>query len=121
MRISDWSSDVCSSDLGKGIKPKEQREELGDYRIAAFDAPLESVDAYLLNINTNDAYAGLRERRATTREKNAPVSGWELAETLTSYSERGRAYVDSLHAILRSEEHTSELLYLMRILDVVLC
>ncbi|HEY9538480.1 MAG TPA: glucosaminidase domain-containing protein [Kiloniellaceae bacterium] len=86
---------------GKGIKPKEQREELGDYRIAAFDAPLESVDAYLLNINTNDAYAGLRERRATTREKNAPVSGWELAETLTSYSERGREYVDSLHAIMR--------------------
>src|SRR3546814_19261972 len=46
--------------------------------------------AYLLNINTNDAYAGLRERRATKREKNAPVSGWELAETLTRYSERGR-------------------------------
>src|SRR3546814_5299487 len=38
---------------------------------------------------------------STTREKNAPVSGWELAETLTSYSERGREYVDSLHAIMR--------------------
>lgn len=86
---------------GKGIKPKEQREGLGDYRIAAFDTPLESVEAYLLNINTNDAYAGLRERRAAMHQKNALVSGWELAETLTGYSERGSEYVDSLHAIMR--------------------
>ena len=86
---------------GKGIKPKEQREGLGDYRIAAFDTPLESVEAYLLNINTNKAYAGLRERRAAMRSKQELLSGWDLAETLTSYSERGQEYVESLHAIMR--------------------
>src|SRR3546814_14074729 len=26
MRISDWSSDVCSSDLGIGIQPEEQTQ-----------------------------------------------------------------------------------------------
>src|SRR3546814_6746764 len=25
MRISDWSSDVCSSDLGQGLHPADQR------------------------------------------------------------------------------------------------
>ncbi len=29
------------------------------------------------------------------------ISGWELAETLDKYSERGAAYVDSLHDIMR--------------------
>ncbi len=86
---------------GKGIKPKEQRKGLGDYRIAAFDTPLESVEAYLLNINSNDAYKDLRERRAAMRVKQEDLSGWELAETLTSYSERGQEYVESLHAIMR--------------------
>ena len=86
---------------GKGIKPKEQREDLGDYRIAAFDTPLESVESYLLNINTNRAYAALRDRRAEMRARGEAISGWDLAETLTSYSERGAEYVESLHAIMR--------------------
>jgi uncharacterized FlgJ-related protein len=86
---------------GKGIKPKQQREGLGDYRIAAFDTPLESVEAYLLNINTNNSYKELRERRAAMRARQEDLSGWELAEALTSYSERGPEYVESLHAIMR--------------------
>jgi len=86
---------------GEGIKPKEQREGLGDYRIAAFDTPLDSVEAYLLNINSNQAYAPLRAGRAEARRNGEAPSGWELAKTLTSYSERGADYVDSLHAIMR--------------------
>ena len=86
---------------GKGIKPKDQREELGDYRIAAFDTPLESVSAYLHNINTHPAYVDLRSQRALMRQSGELLSGWKLAETLTQYSERGADYVGSLHAIMR--------------------
>jgi len=86
---------------GKGITPKEQRAGMGDYKIAAFDTPLESVEAYLLNINTHDSYRGLRDKRAEMRAQNATPTGWDLAETLTSYSERGPEYVKSLHAIMR--------------------
>lgn len=87
---------------GKGIKPKEQREGMGDYRIAAYDAPLESVQAYMLNINTHPSYEALRTARAEMRaEGDEFLSGWELAETLTRYSERGAEYVDSLHTIMR--------------------
>ena len=86
---------------GKGIKPQQQREGMGDYRIAAFETPLHSVMAYMRNLNTHAAYAGLRTRRAELRAKGERISGWTLAETLDKYSERGAAYVESLHAIMR--------------------
>ncbi len=83
------------------IKPKEQREELGNYGIAAFETPLLSMVAYMRNLNTHPAYDGLREKRAALRGAGEPLSGRTLAETLTSYSERGSEYVESLHAIMR--------------------
>lgn len=86
---------------GDGIMPKEQRTAKGDYKIAAYDAPLGSVQAYILNINTNAAYADLRKRRAAMRAAGETISGWKLAETLTRYSERGPAYVESLHTLMR--------------------
>ncbi len=86
---------------GKGIKPEQQREGMGDYRIAAFESPLGSVMSYMMNLNTHAAYAALRARRAQMRADGERISGWELAETLDKYSERGAAYVDSLHGIMR--------------------
>jgi len=86
---------------GKGIKPQEQRAGKGDYRIAAFETPLQSVMAYMQNLNTHPAYAALRTRRAEIRAKGERISGWTLAETLDKYSERGAAYVKSLHGIMR--------------------
>lgn len=86
---------------GDGITPKEQRSGKGNYKIAAYDSPLDSVKAYILNINTNAAYADLRKRRAAMRAAGESISGWKLAETLTRYSERGPAYVESLHALMR--------------------
>ncbi len=86
---------------GKGMKPKEQRAELGNYGLASFDKPLLSVEAYLLNLNTNRAYKKLREKRAAMRNSGKKPSGWELAKTLDKYSERGTAYIDTLHTIMR--------------------
>jgi uncharacterized FlgJ-related protein len=84
-----------------GITPENQRKELGDYRIAAFETPLQSVMAYLQNLNSHPAYAELRGKRAELRSQGLRLSGYELAKTLTRYSERGPEYVDSLHAIMR--------------------
>ena len=86
---------------GKGIKPKSQRKELGDHRIAAFDSPIQSVEAYMLNINTHPAYNTLRDKRARFRREGNSVSGTILAGTLVKYSERGEEYVKSLRAIMR--------------------
>ena len=88
----------------EGIKPQQQRAELGDYKIASHETPMHSVIAYMQNLNTNSSYEALRERRAELRSAGTKITGWELAKTLTKYSERGQAYVDSLHALMKINE-----------------
>jgi uncharacterized FlgJ-related protein len=84
----------------EGIVPEEQREGMGDYKIASFETPLESVQGYMLNINSHDAYGELRTLRAAVRSEGREPTGRELAQALTSYSERGPEYVDGLLAIM---------------------
>lgn len=86
---------------GEGIKPQKQRADLGNYKIASYETPLHSVIAYMHNLNTHKAYSALRARRAELHKAGTKVTGWELAKTLTSYSERGQAYVDSLHSLMK--------------------
>lgn len=87
---------------GKGITPEQQRSHLGDYKIAAFETPLQSVMAYMQNLNTHRAYSELREYRARLRRKGVVnLSGSDLTSKLGGYSERGQAYVDSLNTIMR--------------------
>ncbi len=86
---------------GRGMKPKQHREALGDYGVARFDSPQESVAAYMLNLNTHASYQRLRQQRAELRASKGKISGYELAKTLNKYSERGQGYVDSLHALMR--------------------
>ena len=85
---------------GNGIKPKQQRTELGNYGIARFDSPLASVEGYMLNINSNSAYKSLRGLRAKQVAENKKFSGTLLAGTLTKYSERGEAYIKGLRALI---------------------
>jgi len=85
---------------GKGIKPKEQRANLGNYGIAAFDSPQDSIEAYMLNLNTHRAYQRMRQKRAVFRQQDKQPTGWDLAKTLDKYSERGADYVKSLHSIM---------------------
>ena len=87
--------------FGKGMAPLQRREEKGEYSIAAFESLLDSVMAYMRNINSHPAYQELRRVRAATRHNGRAVSGHELAKTLTSYSERGDDYIHTLHTIMR--------------------
>jgi len=85
---------------GDGITPLKQRSVLGNYKIATYETPLQSVIAYMHNLNTHQAYKELRARRAELRKAGSKVTGWDLAKTLTKYSERGQAYVDSLRSLI---------------------
>lgn len=86
---------------GKGMVPKQQRKELGNYGLARFSSPLASVEGYMFNINTTSAYKKLRDLRAKLRDENKPISGLVLAGTLDKYSERGQAYIDSIRSMIR--------------------
>ncbi len=85
----------------KDTEPKARRAGRGDHRIAEFETPLDSVMDYMQTLNTHPAYADLRAKRAELRDGGQLVSGWALADTLATHSERGRQYVRSLHTIMR--------------------
>ena len=82
------------------ITPEQQRKELGNYGIAAFESLQESVCGYMLNLNTHNAYADLRNKRAELRQKGEKITGPVLAEQLTKYSERGEEYVKTLKSLI---------------------
>src|SRR3546814_3078003 len=114
MRISDWSSDVCSSDLAKEADV-----------IAMFDATLQAfgpLDGLVNNAGVVAPTADLAdmslERLKTVFDTNilgSVLCAREAARRMSTrrggqYEGRGGAIVN-----LRSEEHTSELQSLMRI------
>ncbi|MEE4173432.1 MAG: glucosaminidase domain-containing protein [Xanthomonadales bacterium] len=86
------------------LRPENQRESLGSYGVRAFDSPIESVRAYLFNLNTHRVYEDFRRQRERQRAgKPGPIEfdGLALAGTLQEYSERRQAYVDDLQGIMR--------------------
>ncbi|WP_028670592.1 glucosaminidase domain-containing protein [Saccharospirillum impatiens] len=85
---------------GCGLVP-EARNEGASHEVAAFDSARESVRRYMNNINTHNAYADLRARRASLRNEGNDVNGLALAPTLLRYSERGQEYVNELQAMIR--------------------
>ena len=89
---------------GKGMTPKEKRASKGNYGVAAYAWPLDSVESYMLNLNTHNAYAGLRKMRAELRASGRKVTGHDLTASLDRYSERGQEYVDTLRGIMRVNE-----------------
>jgi uncharacterized FlgJ-related protein len=86
---------------GKGMAPAQQRKELGNYGLARYETPLDSVKGYMYNINIGHAYEKFRNKRFELRKNKQKITGWELAKTLDKYSERGQAYIDGLHAMMK--------------------
>src|SRR3546814_4446319 len=92
MRISDWSSDVCSSDLvtlPSGENWRESATYVGGDAVVVVETPLGRM-------------------------------GLSICYDLR-FPELYRALADRGAAVLRSEEHTSELQSLMRISYAVFC
>src|SRR3546814_5528573 len=134
MRISDWSSDVCSSDLlnlktptsptytPEAVLPKEAQElGFGTYSTGA---------VRILGVNSvNKADAGTFVLDlAPYIEDSVDLNRWsaDVGSINVSAGElqiTGPAYdpTDADGAYIRSEEHTSELQSLLRISNAVFC
>src|SRR3546814_2064657 len=110
MRISDWSSDVCSSDLGTFFR------YMGDSvtYIARYDdlgtGHEEPIDLSGVVVSNNGIELQDREFIAAINERREPNSS--VCQVLDCYRVIGELAA-SLEA--RSEENTSELQSLMRI------
>src|SRR3546814_6476534 len=121
MRISDWSSDVCSSDLNGGVHCNDLRLAQADPGLAppAGAAGVPAVRA------ADRAGAAVRADAGDARQ---PGHGGDAADAGDRRRAAGRAEVAVLAcrrsrrpARQRSEEHTSELQSLMRISYAVFC
>lgn len=83
-----------------GIVP-EQRDEGASHSIRAFTQIVDSVSAYVRNLNTHSAYDRFRRARAAIRRAGGRLDSMTLAATLDRYSQRGRAYVEDIYQLIR--------------------
>src|SRR3546814_4551986 len=120
MRISDWSSDVCSSDLtgvGKGVgKVGADRRGFGDHHAAVLDRGhlAHRVDGQVLGRLHPGAvflhHGAVRLAKLLQHPAHDAAAGLRVGVE------------DEFVAVVgRSEEHTSELQSLMRISYAVFC
>src|SRR3546814_9673945 len=128
MRISDWSSDVCSSDLAARALLEEARHRI-----------LKGLGAWsgARLVFTSGATEALALALGRTRADHVLVGATEHDSVLRAAPDAPRIAVDhsgladlealrrqlggSGPALVRSEEHTSELQSLMRISYAVFC
>jgi Bax protein len=80
-----------------GMDPQKAK----GFKVRAFDSLLQSVEAYVYNLNTTGAYANLRQQRAQMRAQDRRIDGYQLAGTLTKYSEEGQMYVGKLRGLMQ--------------------
>src|SRR3546814_8928306 len=111
MRISDWSSDVCSSDLAAAAPAKDKRK-LGFKQARELEqlpARIEALEMRIAELTAamNDP-AFYQRDSAAINAHNAVVA-------------EAQAELDPAYARWRSEEHTSELQSLMRISYASFC
>src|SRR3546814_2642223 len=131
MRISDWSSDVCSSDL---LRPPQVHHILTDCNVRVLVTSRERLLSLgslvercpdlryvvLIDAQEDDAWP------ATSSAAPTVLSWSALQRAAAPGSRRHPRTIDiDMAAILytsgRSEEHTSELQSLMRISSAVFC
>src|SRR3546814_1280358 len=115
MRISDWSSDVCSSDLSA------DQSAFGNLRSSGATGDRRRhrriAQAQLSSLELGTRLCNIRLRRSETRHSGVIF--------LLAYCLARDQPLIPIHVLLgicrRSEEHTSELQSLMRISYAVFC
>src|SRR3546814_1976285 len=120
MRISDWSSDVCSSDLsadltarfGRGFSPdnlENMRRFFAAYPLEAISETLSRKSGDGLPIENSEAVSRKFDLSELAQAFTLPWSAY--VRLLSVKDEHARQFYE----VERSEEHTSELQSLMRI------
>src|SRR3546814_5067044 len=110
MRISDWSSDVCSSDLDAGTT---RRAEHGDLVLRLHEGRRHRAEHPLARLGRVGVVAHHAE--------GVGRAGLEREIVHLVVEQHAGARRDQARAVQRSEEHTSELQSLMRISYAVFC
>src|SRR3546814_6476194 len=119
MRISDWSSDVCSSDLAADDEVTRRRNR------AAFDA-CDLIPRVLAGVDSVDMRTTLFGREMAMPLFLSPTAlqrlfHWQGERAVLRAAAKAGTVAGISSLATRSEEHTSELQSLMRISYAVFC
>src|SRR3546814_7534329 len=130
MRISDWSSDVCSSDLMPELiraghiyiaQPPLYKVARGRSEVYLKDNA--ALDQYLVDAGIGGLVLETAEGSRSGADLRTLVDHARRFRTLMTYAPRryDARLLEALALTGRSEEHTSELQSLMRISYAVFC
>jgi Bax protein len=86
-----------------GMIPRKRVPDSG-HAVAKFPSVRAAVKSYIKNLNTHPAYVAFRILRSTAREKGSELDGQTLAPGLINYSERRKAYVQEIQAIMKTNK-----------------
>src|SRR3546814_10377741 len=114
MRISDWSSDVCSSDLPQILLHRSSSLSFGGFQLSL--SPSGERIRRLASLLASRSWRG-----ACPLGSGDPSPSSAEGGTATTSRQAAGGPFSSLNAASRSEEHTSELQSLMRISYAVFC
>lgn len=84
---------------GCGIVP-EARGGSSRHEVQRFETPLNSVESYILNLNSHPRYRELRDLRIHSLQEDGYVNGEDLVPGLLGYSERGYEYIDEIRHMI---------------------
>src|SRR3546814_9205645 len=127
MRISDWSSDVCSSDL-QGVGGQEQQQDDIEPRwhiLVVYGAPQLAIECAAQRGHEPEETD--ETKLAEEQQRHAPGASTRAAEPVPARMSDHQTVLDDRQRLEvlpdppRSEEHTSELQSLMRISYAVFC
>src|SRR3546814_2851436 len=127
MRISDWSSDVCSSDLKETAVPAERRTVAGVYTNRLGVGMRLQADPTIIYPVTKGKPLGRRILRSEIQAVNGYNTYSMAGLPKGPIANPGRASIAAVldpeenDYLFRSEEHKSELHSLMRNTNAVVC
>ena len=85
-----------------GIKPKGNLS--ANFSVKNFKSLLDSVNSYILNINTHPAYKELRNFRMSQYDMGKNITGGDMANFLQKYAEIGYEYVVKIKDMIKTNK-----------------
>ena len=85
-----------------GIKPKGNLD--ANFSVKNFDSLLDSVNSYILNLNTHPAYKRLRNFRISQYKMGKNITGIDMANFLDKYAEIGFEYVTKVKTMIEKNQ-----------------
>ena len=85
-----------------GIKPKGNLD--ANFSVKSFDSIQDSVNSYILNLNTHPAYKGLRTFRMSQYNNGKNITGSDMANFLDKYAEIGLEYVTKVKKMIKKNQ-----------------